>query len=96
MSPVIPPTASFVLYEHAFYQGRNELIRENIPDLTTYEGKIGKGFWNDRVSSMVIHGGVWEFWTDIHYSGQVYSYGPGMIGYPPNDVISSIKYRGEP
>jgi hypothetical protein len=50
--------------------------------------------WNDRISSIVVVSGIWEFYRDQQYKGEVMTLPPG--GYPSvgghwNDQISSFR-----
>jgi hypothetical protein len=90
---------SVTIFEHANYHGAHTTISEDIPDLSEFSGGYHphepdgylKDAFHDTISSMIVHSGTWEFWTNIHYSGAVYTYSKGTIGFPPNDVISSIR-----
>ncbi len=75
------------IYKDANYNGDRADVREDIPDLSEWNGDR----FHDAISSMVIHSGTWEFWQNIHYSGACYSYSKGKIGFPPKDTISSIR-----
>jgi uncharacterized protein YkwD len=51
-------------------------------------------FWNDKISSIKIYSGTWEFFEHVKYQGQSFRLQPG--NYPAlnngwNDVISSFK-----
>jgi hypothetical protein len=50
--------------------------------------------WNDKISSIVVVSGIWEFYWDQQYKGEVLVLPPG--GYPSvgghwNDQISSFR-----
>jgi uncharacterized protein YkwD len=57
-------------------------------------------FWNDKISSIKIYSGVWEFFEHVNYQGRSFRLQPG--NYPVlsegwNDVISSFKqFQGGP
>ncbi|MDM9586277.1 MULTISPECIES: beta/gamma crystallin-related protein [unclassified Nostoc] len=51
-------------------------------------------FWNDKISSVKVYSGRWEFWTDANYSGRVLTLDPGeYASFAPNtnDVFSSVR-----
>ncbi|GET35314.1 CAP domain-containing protein [Microseira wollei] len=54
-------------------------------------------FWNDKISSVKIYSGTWEFFEDVNYQGRSFRLNAG--NYPVfsndwNDVISSFKQVG--
>ena len=56
------------------------------------------GFWNDKISSIKIYSGTWEFFEDANYQGRSFRLNPGNypnLGHDWNDVISSFKQVGE-
>ena len=86
------PRASMTIYRDANFKGPKAEVDHDIADLSEWEGHgEGIGLFHDSISSIEIHSGTWEFWRDIHYSGPVYTYSNGRIGFPPKDTISSIK-----
>jgi len=50
--------------------------------------------WNDQISSIRIINGVWEFYIDWHYEGELLRLRPGnypFVGERWNDQISSFR-----
>lgn len=80
------------LYEHGDYNGRS--ISSNGSANLSREG------FNDRVSSIVIRSGRWEFCTDADYRGRCTTLGPGSYGnlgtMGLNDEISSLRPTSGP
>ncbi len=79
-----------VLYEHANYGGKgvNSLGNANFESLS----------FNDKVSSIIIRSGRWEFCTDKDYRGRCTTLGPGRYGNLSdmglNDALSSFRPSG--
>lgn len=77
-----------LLYEHDNFGGRSIDLSQGIDDLQQ------RGF-NDRVSSVVIRQGLWEFCSDAHFRGQCITLGPGryptMGSWNLNDKLSSVR-----
>jgi hypothetical protein len=53
-------------------------------------------FWNDRISSLIVVGGVWRFYRDEYYKGPSWDLGPGyyesfFTEKGPDDVVSSFQ-----
>jgi hypothetical protein len=82
--------AAVELFEHNDYAGRSVAINGS-PDLSN------RGF-NDKVSSVIIRSGRWEFCTDADFRGRCITLGPGSyrdIGQQGlNDQISSFRVSG--
>ncbi len=82
--------AAVELYENADYVGRS-LTANGSPDLAR------NGF-NDKVSSVIVRSGRWEFCTDSDYRGRCITLGPGnysnMAERGLNDQISSYRVSG--
>jgi hypothetical protein len=79
------------IFEHINFGGHS--WRTNLNYL--YVG----GWWNDRVSSMVVIRGRWRFYMHRDYMGPYWDVNPGY--YPwvedvniPNDIISSFRCIG--
>lgn len=78
-----------VVYEHINFGGASWRTNLNY----FYVG----GWWNDRISAIVIVRGTWRFYQDRDYRGRFWDLrGPGY--YPwvvaagiPNDIISSFR-----
>ncbi|MEH2331075.1 beta/gamma crystallin-related protein [Nostoc sp.] len=54
------------------------------------------GAINDRVSSIRINSGIYEFWTDADFKGNSVTLGPGSYSFVPNvglpnDTLSSFR-----
>ncbi|MCW3463164.1 beta/gamma crystallin family protein [Chitinophaga nivalis] len=80
-----------VLYEHNDFGGANWRTNLNY----TYVGD----FWNDKISSIVVVAGVWEFYQHDNYNGPRWRLGPGYYRWVedvniPNDIISSFRVVG--
>jgi hypothetical protein len=77
-----------VLYENDNFGGRSIDLSQGIDDLQQ------RGF-NDRVSSLVIRQGLWEFCSDADFRGQCITLGPGryptMGSWNLNDKLSSVR-----
>lgn len=76
------------IYEHIDYGGRK--------DQTSLNWQFVGGFWNDRISSIVVLGGHWRFFEHINYGGKSWLLGPGQYRWVssvgvPNDIISSFR-----
>jgi Beta/Gamma crystallin len=76
------------IYEHIDFGGANARTNLN----WYYVGD----WWNDRISSIVIASGVWQFFQHSHYQGASWVLGPGYYRWVeaaniPNDIISSFQ-----
>ena len=58
--------ASITLYQEDHYGGDSRDLRDDQPDL-------GWIHFDDRVSSVEVHGGVWELCSDSRYRGRCIS-----------------------
>jgi hypothetical protein len=84
---------AIVLFEDANFAGTTYTVegQRNVDNLSS------AGF-NDRASSVVVKGGLWQLCSDARYQGQCVTVGPGR--YPSlqeqglNDAISSVRYLG--
>ena len=50
--------------------------------------------WNDQISSVKVIAGVWDFYWDAQYQGEVFRTGPGNYSYVGdhwNDQLSSFR-----
>lgn len=77
-----------VIYENIDFGGANERTNLN----WYYVGD----YWNDKISSIVIPSGVWQFFQNKNYEGPSWVLGPGYYRWVesaniPNDIISSFK-----
>ena len=80
--------AEVVLFEHRGFGGAE--WRTNLS--YSYVGD----FWNDKVSSIVVVCGIWQFFEHRDFGGRVWQLGPGYYDWVeavgiPNDLISSFK-----
>ncbi len=75
-----------VLFEHDGFRGEARPLRGDEPDLA----RIG---FNDRVSSMRIQRGSWEFCEHAYYQGKCWRYDYDMASLPKkqNDRYSSVR-----
>ena len=83
-----PPMPEIVVFDHSGFRGA--YARTNLSFL--YLGD----FWNDRISSLIIVSGVWQFFRDDYYKGDMWELGPGyyecfFMDKGPDDVVSSFK-----
>jgi hypothetical protein len=77
-----------VLYEHVDFGGAE--WRTNLS--YSYVGSD----WNDRVSSIIVVSGTWQFFVDVDFGGASVTLGPGYYRFVqdvglPNDSLSSFK-----
>ena len=86
-----------ILFEHSQYRGFATMVRNSNPDITQSftQGKVS------GVSSMMITGGIWSFYTGFNFTNTKISIdgktqlGPGEynLGYLlANDQIKSVQY----
>lgn len=80
------PGGGVVLFEHDGFRGEARPLRGDEPDL----GRLG---FNDRVSSMRISRGSWEFCEHVYYQGKCWRYDYDMASLPKkqNDRYSSVR-----
>lgn len=80
------PGGEVVLFEHDGFRGEARPLRGDTPDLA----RLG---FNDRVSSMRISRGVWEFCEHAYYQGKCWRYDYDMASLPKkqNDRYSSVR-----
>lgn len=103
----VPPSVlvpgRVLLFEHADYGGRMKDVQNGDPDLTASDG----GFFNDRVSSIVVLAGNWTFYKNTRFggpyvrNGKPVVVGPGMYRFVAdlgiqNDDLSSLKAVTDP
>lgn len=84
----VPCIPEVVIYEHIDFGGANERTNLNY----YFVGS----FWNDKISSIVVVSGIWEFYEHWHYEGRKWVLGPGYYRWVvdagiPNDIISSFR-----
>ena len=75
-----------VLFEHDGFRGEARPLRGDTPDLS----RLG---FNDRVSSMRISRGAWEFCEHAYYEGKCwrYDYDAASLPKKQNDRYSSVR-----
>ena len=75
-----------VLFEHDGFRGEARPLRGDAPDLS----RLG---FNDRVSSMRIARGAWEFCEHAYYEGKCwrYDYDAASLPKKQNDRYSSVR-----
>lgn len=75
-----------VLFEHDGFRGEARPLRGDTPDLA----RVG---FNDRVSSMRISRGSWEFCEHAYYQGKCwrYDYDAASLPKKQNDRYSSVR-----
>jgi len=80
------PGGEVVLFEHDGFRGEARPLRGDVPDLS----RLG---FNDRVSSMRIRRGPWEFCEHAYYQGKCWRYDYDMASLPrkQNDRYSSVR-----
>jgi hypothetical protein len=55
-------------------------------------------FWNDKISSIKVYSGTWEFFEHRDFQGRSFQLNPGEYSYVTNtwnDLISSLKQVGQ-
>ena len=72
---------------------RNRLVETN-----NDSANVGNDV-NDRITSIIINDGTWQFFTDSQFRGVSADFGPGRypnigLGTLPNDSISSFRRIG--
>ena len=81
---------SVILYEHIDFRGRHKhIIGRNEPDLH-------RDGWGDRVSSIQVLAGRWEFCQHVNYGGRRVTLSPGSYRWVEdvnirNDTLSSLR-----
>ena len=83
-------TPAIVLFEHHLYIGQMRVINSSNPNLAL------SGFDN-RASSFIITGGVWELYSGANYTGSMVTHGPGrystrfFLTPVGNDDLTSVR-----
>ena len=83
-------TPAIVLFEHRLYLGEMQVINFSNPNLEL------SGF-DDRASSFVITGGVWELYSGANYTGSMVTLRQGLYPTPfflrpiGNDALTSVR-----
>jgi len=84
-------TADITLYQREGYGGRRFTATQSVSDLANV------GF-NDRASSVVIHGGSWQLCSDAYFRGRCVTLSsgdyPSLSSMGLNDTVSSIRDLG--
>ncbi len=74
------------VYEHTNYRGETWRVLESTPAVEER--------WNDRISSLIITAGTWEFFEHAEYGGHKVTLRPGRyswIGERLEDEVSSFR-----
>ena len=74
------------VYEHTNYRGESLRIRQDMPEVPPA--------WNDRISSVIIAAGTWEFFEHGEYRGNRTRLRPGRYswaGDQMDDQVSSLR-----
>ena len=74
------------VYEHTNYRGERLRIRQDMPEVPPA--------WNDRISSVIIAAGTWEFYEHGAYGGARARLRPGRYSWAGDrldDVVSSLR-----
>ena len=85
--------AEIILFEHKNFHGAHKHLYDSENNMNAADDS----FFNDKVSSFVITGGVWKFFRDANFTGPgSNSLGPGRYNWVesvgiPNDSVSSIQ-----
>ena len=83
-------TPAIVLFEHYYYFGRMQVLYSSSPDLALTN-------FNNKVSSFIITGGVWELYSGANYTGSMVTLGQGLYPTPlflrpiVNDELTSVR-----
>ena len=83
-------TQAIALFIHHFYFGQMQVINSSNPNLARIN-------FNNRASSFIITGGVWEFYSGANYTGSTVSRGQGLYPSPCfltpiiNDNLTSVR-----
>ena len=72
-----------VLYEHANWGGANTRTALNF----MYVGK----WWDERISSIIVLGGLWRLYEHRDFKGKSWNYKAGYYSQIPGDIVSSFK-----
>ena len=88
LAAVTPSQAQITFYEHAGYHGRNFTTQTNVQDLQ-------RRCFNDRASSAVVAGQLWEICENARFEGRCTVLRPGqypsMAAMGLNDRVSSVR-----
>jgi hypothetical protein len=96
-----------IVYVDSNFGGLHTHIFESTADFRQLAlGGVGSGIggdWNDKVSSFVIVGGIWQFFKDINFGPAPLpagGLGPGLYSFVEffgidNDSISSVRVIGQ-
>ena len=75
-------TPAVALFQHHQYFGQMQVIFSSTSNLSLIN-------LDDAVSSLVITGGMWEFYSEANYTGSNVTLGQGL--YPNADTLSPIE-----
>ena len=92
-TPPPAPASQVTFYEHDGFQGRSFTAESPVAD-------FGQGGFNDRASSVVVRGALWEVCEDARYRGRCVVLRPGQYAtlrsMGVNDRVSSVREVGGP
>ncbi len=92
-APPPAPVSQVTFYEHDGFQGRSFTAESPVAD-------FGQGGFNDRASSVVVRGALWEMCEDARYRGRCVVLRPGqyatLSSMGLNDRVSSVREVGGP
>ncbi len=80
------PGCDMTVYEHVNYRGESLRIRQDMPEVPVP--------WNDRISSVIITAGTWEFYEHDTYGGARARLRPGRYSWAGDrmdDQVSSLR-----
>ena len=83
-------TSAIALFEHYYYFGQIKVIFSSNPNLALAN-------FDNRVSSFIITGGVWELYSRENYTGSMVTHGQGRYPTPfflrpiVNDDLTSVR-----
>jgi len=87
-------TMAIVLFEHLRYYGR-EL------ELSSSNASLTSANFDDRTSSFIVTGGIWQLYSERYYQGGNVTFGEGIYNLShlentiSNDALSSVRLVGK-
>ena len=88
-----PIRGQVLLFEHANFHGAHKHVFDAEPNLNAGDDN----FFNDKVSSIVVQSGTWNFFRNANFDGQyAHSLAPGLYSFVgnvdiQNDDMSSLR-----
>ena len=85
-------TPTIALFLHHHYYGEMQVFNSSNPNLALTN-------FDDRVSSFIITGGTWEFFSGANYTGSMVTHGQGLYPTPfflrpiVNDALTSVRLK---